>query len=84
MENTIWIILGVVSAVLWVIYFRSQNAVWGGLTAGIIIGLIIAVFSNFNWYIVGKGIIAGTIIGFGAELLGKVLDKMKKNRNSHD
>lgn len=80
MTNTIWVILGVISVILLVIYFRSRNAVWGGLTAGIIIGLIVALFSGFDWFTVGKGAISGTIIGFGAELLGKISDKLRNRK----
>jgi len=79
MSNSIWIILGVVSIILLVIYFkRGRNALWGGLTAGLIIGFIIALFSGFNWYIVGKGAILGTMIGFVAELLGLLSDYLRK------
>ena len=78
--ETIWVILGIISAVLLVIYFRSRNAVWGGFTAGLIIGLIVAFFFGFDWYIVGKGTILGALIGFGAELLGKVSDKMRSRK----
>ena len=80
MENTIWIILGIASIVLLAIYFRVRNAVWGGFTVGIIIGLIIALFSEFNWYIVGKGAISGVMIGFAAELLGKISDFIKQRK----
>ncbi|HIH10758.1 TPA: hypothetical protein HA241_01050 [Candidatus Woesearchaeota archaeon] len=73
----IWAILAVVTVILLVIYWR-RSAVWGGLTAGIIIGLAITLFSGFDWYVVGKGAIIGTMIGFGAELLGEVSDKMRK------
>lgn len=76
----IWIILGAVSVVLLAVYWSKRNAVWGGLTIGIIIGLVAALFSDFSWWIVGKGAISGTIIGFGAELLGKVSDKMRSKR----
>lgn len=44
----IWIILGVVAAILLAIYFRSRNAVWGGLTGGIIIGFMIVIFSTIG------------------------------------
>jgi len=79
-----WISLGILSIILLVIYFRkNKNAVWGGLTSGIIIGLIVAIFfavkgPGFNLYIIGKGAIAGTIIGFIAELLGMASDYIKK------
>lgn len=74
----IWTILGVVTLILLAVYWGKRNAVWGGFTIGIIVGLLIALFSNFNWWIVGRGAILGTLIGFGAELLGKVSDKMKR------
>jgi len=79
MTNNIWLILGIVSIILLALYFRrGRNALWGGLTAGAIIGFIIALFSGFNWYIVGKGAILGTIVGFVAELLGILSDYLKK------
>jgi uncharacterized membrane protein len=79
MINSIWIILGIISIVLLAIYFRrGRNAVWGGFTAGIIIGFIIALFSGFDWYIVGKGAILGTMVGFVSELLGILSDYLRK------
>jgi len=79
MTNNIWIILGIVSIILLVLYFRrGRNALWGGFTAGVIIGFIITLFSGFNWYVVGKGAISGTMIGFAAELLGILSDYLKK------
>lgn len=75
MENfSIWIILGIVTVILLMFFWRTRNAVWGGFTIGIIIGLIVALFSGFDWYMVVKGAISGTIVGFGAELLGKFSD----------
>jgi len=45
MENIFWIIIGIFSVILLAIYFdRTRSAVWGGFTAGIIIGLVIALF----------------------------------------
>lgn len=89
MNLTIWIILGIVSFILLIIYWRSRNAVWGGLTIGIILGLIIAIFNvfgghGFRWSIIGKGAILGTMIGFCAELLGKFSDFIRKRKNSSD
>jgi uncharacterized membrane protein len=77
--TTLWTFLGIASIILLAIYFwRGRNAVWGGFTAGIIIGFIIALFSGFKWYIVGKGAILGTMIGFVAELLGMLSDFLKR------
>jgi len=39
-----------------------------------IIDFIIALFSGFNWFFVGKAAILGTPIGFVAELLGILSD----------
>ena len=79
----IWTILGIITAVLLIVFWKKQNAVWGGLTLGIIIGFIIALFfiskgNNFDWYIIGKSAVIGTLLGFSAELLGKVVDYIKK------
>ncbi len=52
---------------------------WGGLTLGIIIGFIITFFIKSDWYIILKSAISGTIVGFLADLLGKISDKMKSN-----
>jgi Na+/proline symporter len=74
---SIWTILGVLTVILLVVYWRKRNAVWGGLTAGIIISIIVAIFnlfkgSGFNWSIVGKGAIIGVLIGFATEILGQI------------
>lgn len=84
-EKTIWKILGIITAVLLIVFCRRRSAVWGGLTLGVIIGFIVAIFfvfkgSGFNWYIIGKGAIAGTILGFIAELLGMASDFIKKKK----
>lgn len=84
MENIdiIWKVLGIITVILLVFFWRKRNAVWGGLTIGAIVGFIIAIIylfkgSGFNWFIIGKGAILGTIAGFIAELLRKVADLLK-------
>ena len=78
--TTIWIILGIVSIILLIVFWRSKNAVWGGLAIGIIVGLIIALIylfkgDGFIWLILVKGGIIGTLAGMAAELLGVVSGK---------
>jgi Na+/proline symporter len=82
-DINIWTILGIITIVLLILFWRKRNAVWGGLTIGIIIGIIVALFylfkgNGFNWFVIGKGAIAGTMLGFVAELLGKISDLIKK------
>lgn len=81
----IWKILGIITPILLVIFWGKKNAVWGGFAIGIILGLIVALFlvlkgSGFDWYIIGKGAISGAVVGFLAELLGKVSDLILKRR----
>ncbi len=85
MNNFLWPILGVLTIILLIIFWRKKNAVWGGFTLGIIIGLIIAILylfkgKGFDLFIIGKGAILGTMIGFVAELLGKISDSIKKSK----
>ena len=80
-----WIILGIITVVLLIIFWGKRNAVWGGLTIGIIIGLIVAIFylfkgSGLNWPIIGKGAVLGTMAGFVAELLGILSDFIRKKK----
>jgi len=82
----IWIVLGIITVILLAVFWKIRNAVWGGLTLGIIIGFILAVFfllngSGFDWYIIGKIAISGTILGFIAELLGKFSDFIENKKS---
>lgn len=85
----IWKILGVISIILLIIYWRKRNAVWGGLAIGIVVGFLVVIFSvfmgsGFNWFTISKVAILGTIMGFVAELLGRVSDisdTFKKGRH---
>ena len=79
----VWIILGIISIFLLFFYYNIKNAIWGGFTIGLILGLIVAIFlyfqgGGFDWYLIGKYTIVSTLIGFGAELLGKISDLLKK------
>ena len=79
MENfDVWKILGIIAVVLLFVFWKRRNAVWGGFTLGIIIGLVVALFSGFDLYIIGKGSILGVMVGLGAEFLGKISDFIKK------
>lgn len=79
----IWKIFGIITIILLIAFWRRRSAVWGGLTIGIIIGLVIGIFylfkgGGFNWFIIGKSAILGTMAGFIAELFGKISDFIRK------
>lgn len=85
MENIAitWKILAIITVVLLIGFWRRRNAVWGGFTAGMVIGFIVAIVfvfqdKGFDWFIIGKAAILGTMVGFIAELLGKVADLLKR------
>ncbi|MDP3956744.1 MAG: hypothetical protein Q8P97_01990 [bacterium] len=82
MITNIWALLGIIAVILLVIYWRRRNSVWGGLALGIIIGLVLAIVyaikgNGFSWYVIGKAAIVGTLLGFVAELLGRLSDFLR-------
>ena len=69
----VWTILTIITIILLMAFWQERNAIWGGLTLGIVIGVIIVIFfafkgNEFDWYIIGKSAIVGTWLGFIAEL----------------
>ncbi len=71
-----WIIIEIIAIVLVIFYFRrGRNAVWGGLTLGIIIGLVVMIFKGYDIFLIMKIGSMGTILGFITELLGKLSSK---------
>lgn len=78
----IWTIIGIISIILLAFYFKSKNAVWGGFSIGIILGLIATLIMYISGYgfdlsILGKFIVVSVLIGFGAELFGKISNLLK-------
>lgn len=78
-----WTILSIIAAIFLIIYWRGPNAVWGGITFGLIGGLIFAIIfwvlgSGFQLLTIGKGIVVGILGGVVAEQLGK-LSRKKQN-----
>ena len=65
-----WIILLIIAVIsLVVFYSRGTNAVWGGATAGLIIGVIVALVRNgFEWSTIWKGVVVGAVVGLITEI----------------
>jgi len=82
MTNLLWPILVIITIILLIVFWRTRNAIRGGLMLGIIVGFVISTFylfkgNGFNWFTIAKGAIIGAPLGFIAELLGKVSDFIK-------
>lgn len=83
-----WPIFGIITIILLIVFWQKRSAVWGGFTVGVFVGLAIAIFfafkgNGFDWHIIWKGGVAGTMLGFIAELLGKISDKIKNKKSKN-
>lgn len=76
-----WIILSVIASIVLIVFFmRGPNAVWGGASIGLFIGIIMVVFNKgFSWSIIYKPTVVGILVGLVAELLG-IFSKALKNK----
>jgi len=76
----IWTTLSLVALILLAKYWYGtrKNAVWGGFTIGILIGVLWKFIGGTDWYIVIKVASVSTLLGFAAELLGIISDHLKK------
>ncbi len=87
---TLWNVLGIVAILSLIIFGKGRSSIWGGLTIGAIIGLIISIIylfiePGFQWSIIKKSAIIGTLCGLIADLLGKFSNKRTDNfRDSID
>ena len=78
-----WIIAACVCALCMVIFSGGKNAVWGGVTAGAVFGLVAAVIwkftgHGFHWLIVAKWTICGGLFGATTEIVGRLGTKRDK------
>ena len=72
----LWTILTIVAVIGFLTHREGPNAVGGGVTIGIPIGLVIAFFqTEWDWWIVGKAVVVAAIIGLAFELMGKLTER---------
>lgn len=72
----IWNILGAISIICLVIFYKGPNAVWGGITIGVVVGLVAGLVyfvatDKYNWIIVKKIVIVAVLLGAIFEIFGK-------------
>jgi len=70
------IVMTVVAIILLVLHWKGPNAVWGGATLGVIVGLIIALVVG-DWGLLALSFAVGTFAGTLFEWVYK-LGKLKK------
>jgi len=64
-------IMVVVAIILLVLHWKGPNAVWGGATVGVIVGLIVSLIAG-DWSPLPAIFMAGTIVGAIFEWVGRL------------
>lgn len=74
-----WIVSAVGIAALKSYFFRGRNAVWGGATIGVLVGVVVAFTRpGFDWEVIGHSAVIGAFVGLVAEFLGAIGDDLKR------
>lgn len=56
--------------------FRGRNAVGGGGSLGLIVGILLAfVWPGATWWIIGKAAVVGALVGLTSELVSRLVGK---------
>lgn len=73
----VWWILYAVAMLMLLLHWNGRNAVWGGATLGLIVGLIVAVFrEGFDWWLVAHFATIATLLGTISEWVPRLLGRM--------
>ena len=73
------LVLVIISFVALALTFsKGRNAIWGGATIGLILGVIVGIFRSPFFTTLGYGFVIGTFAGIAAELLGRISDYLKR------
>jgi len=70
-------VMAIVAGVLLVLHWKGANAVWGGATLGVVVGLIIAIVTG-DWSRLALAFAIGTFVGTGSEWIGRMAIKIRK------
>ena len=75
----IWWVLSITAGVALWVHRSGPNAVWGTASFGIIIGFVIAVVQpGFEWTLIGKAIVIGTLAGLMFQWLPRITNRLAK------
>lgn len=81
--STFWIILACINVVFLIAFMGGRNAVWGGLTMGAFIGLLVAVGfglfgdSGFHWQTIVKWAVSLSLYGAFTEVGARLKRRQK-------
>ncbi len=64
-------VITVIAVILLVLHWKGPNAVWGGATLGVIVGLIVALVTG-NWGLLALIFTIGTFAGTLFEWVGRL------------
>ena len=70
------IVMTVVAIILLVLHWKGPNAVWGGATLGVIVGLIIALVAG-DWSLLALSFAVGTFAGTLFEWAGRLAKRLR-------
>ncbi len=73
-----WTFLSILAFIAMIVFFRrGQNAVWGGATIGLLIGIIVGLFSKHFFPAAYKPIVIGVLLGAIFEILPNLFKRSK-------
>ena len=77
--STAWMVIVVIAVILLLVFFAmGPNAVWGGATIGIIVGVLWKLIGRTPWNIVVKVAAVATLAGVAAELVGRMANRLSR------
>ena len=76
---TLWGILAIVAGVLLILFWHGRNAVWGGATIGVVVGVIFSLIRH-DWSLMLPCFAIGTFSGLAAVGLEALSDRLKRTR----
>lgn len=80
----IWNVLGILAVICLVVSFSiGKNAIWGALTMGIFLAIIVGIINlimgnGFNWLLLKKILTIAVLAGVFFEIIGRFSKQLRK------